>query len=174
MKKTILVMAVAISLFACTSPQVTKNNDADAENLAAFKENSKVTISVFEAFAKKDLNEWGKFISDSIKGHGPVYGQEAVVGKEVMKQRLEGFHKLFNNIKPNDIMLLPGVDTITYKPNGDVRAYVRWTDDGALNGAKLEHKYYAVFKFNKDHLMIDADEYFDVSGLINAATAPKK
>jgi ABC-type glycerol-3-phosphate transport system substrate-binding protein len=55
MKKTILVMAVAISLFACSTPQATSTNDADAASLAAFKENSKVTISVFEAFAKKDL-----------------------------------------------------------------------------------------------------------------------
>jgi hypothetical protein len=28
--------------------------------------------------------------------------------------------------------------------------------------------------FNKDHKLIDVDEYFDVTGLINAANAPKK
>ena len=57
--------------------------------------------------------------------------------------------------------------------NSDVRAYVRWTDD-AVNGAKIEHKYYAVLQFNKDHKVTLIDEYFDVTGMLNASTAPKK
>ena len=88
-------------------------------------------------------------------------------------QRLAGLHSIVNNIKANDIQLYPGVDSVTFKPSGDVRAYVRWTDDG-INGAKIEHKYYGVFKFNKDHKMIDTDEFFDISGVIKAATEPKK
>lgn len=174
MKNPILLMAIAIVLFACNTPQATSTTTEEDPNITAFKENSKITLSVFEAFANKDLNTWETFLSDSLKSHGAQYGGEATVTKEVLRQRLEGFHKLFNNIKPNDILFLPGVDTVTYKPNGDVRAYVRWTDDAALNGAKIEHKYYGVFKFNKDHKMIDTDEYFDVSGAIKAATDPKK
>ena len=175
MKKTILVAMIATTLFACSAPtEKPAESSADDAAMADFKENSKVTVLIFEAFAKKDLNEWSKYNSDTMKAHGPMYGQEAAVGKDSLKIRLEGFHKLFNNIKPNDILLLPGVDTVTYKPNGDVRAYVKWTDDGALNGAKIEHKYYSVLKFNKEHQLIDVDEYFDVSGLIQAATAPKK
>jgi len=175
MKKTLLAAIVATTLFACSAPAEKKAaTNADEAVSADFKENSKVAKSIFEAFAKKDMNSWDSFNADSIKAHGHQYGNEAVVGKAELRKRLEGFHKLFNNIKPNDILLLPGIDTVTFKPNGNVRAYVRWTDDGALNGAKIEHKYYCVMQFNKDHKLIDVDEYFDVTGLVNAATAPKK
>ena len=165
-------MAMAVSLFACTTPQSTTPS-ADDANLATFKENAKVTTALFEAFANKDLKAWSSNVSDTLKEHGAGYGLEATVTKEVLMQRLAGLHSIVNNIKANDIKLYPGLDSVTFKPNGDVRAYVRWTDDG-INGAKIEHKYYGVFKFNNDHKMTDADEYFDVSGLIKAATETKK
>ena len=171
MKKTILVALFATTLFACTTPQATTSTD-DA-TMATFKENAKVTTAVFEAFANKDLKTWASHVSDTLKAHGAGYGLEATVGKEELMQRLAGLHSIVNNIKANDIQLYPGLDSVTYKPNGDVRAYVRWTDDG-INGAKIDHKYYGVFKFNKDHKMTETDEFFDISGVIKAATETKK
>ena len=38
----------------------------------------------------------------------------------------------------------------------------------------VEHKFYGVYQFNKDHKIVDIDEYMDVTGVILAATAPKK
>jgi len=167
-------MATAISLFACTTPvEKTAATQSDDVIMAEFKENAKVTTAVFEAFANKDLQTWSSYVSDTLKAHGAGYGLEATIGKEELRKRLEGLHSIVNNIKANDIQLYPGLDSVTFKPNGDVRAYVRWTDDG-INGAKIEHKYYGVFKFNKDHKMIDTDEFMDISGVIKAATEPKK
>jgi hypothetical protein len=60
------------------------------------------------------------------------------------------------------------------KADGSVRTYVRWQSESIANGVKFNQKFYAVYKFNKYHKIIDADEYFDVTGLINAATAPKQ
>jgi hypothetical protein len=173
MKKTILVAMLATTLFACSNPQATTTANSDDANMATFKENAKVTTAVFEAFANKDLQTWGSYVSDTLKAHGAGYGSEATIGKEELMKRLAGLHSIVNNIKANDIQLYPGLDSVTYKPNGDVRAYVRWTDDG-INGAKIEHKYYGVFKFNKDHKMIDTDEFMDITGVIKAATDPIK
>jgi hypothetical protein len=113
-------------------------------------------------------------LSDTVKVHGPSYGEEAVVGREVLSQRLQGLHKLLSNIKANDIKLLPSMDEVTFKPDGGVRAYVRWTDDAIANGAKIEHKFYGVYQFNKDHKVVEIDEYMDITGIIKAATSPKK
>jgi hypothetical protein len=71
-------------------------------------------------------------------------------------------------------VMLPGLDTASMKADGSVRTYVRWQSESIANGVKFNQKFYAVYKFNKDHKIIDADEYFDVTGLINAATAPKQ
>jgi preprotein translocase subunit YajC len=173
MKKTILVMATAISFFACTNPEATTSTNSDEAMMADFKENSKVTTAVFEAFANKDLQTWASYISDTLKANGAGYGLEATIGKEELMKRLAGLHSIVNNIKANDIQLYPGLDSVTYKLNSDVRAYVRWTDDG-INGAKIEHKYYGIFRFNKDHKIIETDEFMDISGVIKAATEPKK
>ena len=96
-----------------------------------------------------------------------------ICSKAVYAQRLAGLHKIFTNIKANDIKLLPGLDEVTFRPNGDVRAYVRMTDDAIANGAKIEHKFYGVYQFNKEHKIINVDEYMDITGAIQAATAPK-
>jgi hypothetical protein len=174
MKQIALLLITTVSLFACTAKQNETSSNADDATMADFKENSKIILEGFENFSKNDLNAFSAQLSDSVKVYGPAYGEEALASKTIQIQRLAGFHKLLTNIKANDIKLLPGVDELTFKPDGGVRAYVRWTDDAIANGAKIEHKFYGVYQFNKDHKIVDIDEYFDVNGLIKAATEPKK
>jgi hypothetical protein len=52
-----------------------------------------------------------------------------------------------------------------------VRAYVIWSADFVNNAPKTDLKSYFVLKLNKDHKIYDHDEYFDVSGWFQAATA---
>ena len=52
MKKTILVMATAITLFACTNPQATTSSGSDDAMMAEFKENAKVQQLLLYHFLK--------------------------------------------------------------------------------------------------------------------------
>jgi cellulase/cellobiase CelA1 len=174
MKKIFLIASTAIILIACNSKQNETTSNTDDAAMADFKENSKVILAGFEAFTKNDTTTFKDNMSDTAKINGAAYGGEAIVGKAVYTQRLVGLHKIFTNIKANDIKLLPGVDEVTFRPNGEVRAYVRMTDDAIANGAKIEHKFYGVYQFNKDHKITNVDEYMDISGAIIAATTPKK
>jgi ketosteroid isomerase-like protein len=174
MKKTILVMALAISLFACSTPQATSTNDAGDAKMAEFKENTKVVEAGFNAFAKNDLVEFATYFADSSKFHGPGIGDTVDLSKAQLIERLTNFHKIIMNIHPNIEVIVPGLDTGTLKPDGSVRTYVRWQSESRINGTKFNQKFYAVYKFNKDHKIIDAEEFFDASGLVSAATAPKK
>jgi hypothetical protein len=174
MKKTILVMATAISLFACTNPQATTNSNSDDAGIVEFKENAKVIDAAFKAFAKNDLTEFATYIADTIQFHGPSINDTVAIGKEAMLERLANFHKINKNFNPVVEVMLPGLDTASMKADGSVRSYVRWQSESIGNGVKFNQKFYGVYKFNKDHKIIDADEYFDVTGLINAATAPKQ
>jgi len=173
MKKSILIALATITLFACNPNKNETISTTDDAGMSDFKENSKVILDGFENFSKNDLKTFSTYISDTVKVHGPTYGEESIANKTILIQRLEGFHKLLSNIKANDIKLLPGVDEVTFKADGGVRAYVRWTDDAIANGVKIEHKFYGVYQFNKDHKIVDIDEYMDVTGLIKAATALK-
>jgi hypothetical protein len=173
MKKITLFIITTISLFACNLKENETNSITDDAAMDDFKENSKIIFAGFEAFTKNDTTVAKDNMSDTAKINGAAYGGEAIVGKAVYAQRLAGLHKIFTNIKANDIKLLPGLDEVTFRPNGDVRAYVRMTDDAIANGAKIEHKFYGVYQFNKDHKIINVDEYMDITGAILAATAPK-
>lgn len=173
MKKTIYLALIATTLFACSAPAENKSvNNGDEAVSADFKENSKVALTLFHGFENKDMTPFDKNIADTAKIIGAKYGQ-GILTKAENTANLLALTKLFSVSKANDITLLPGIDTVTLKPNSDVRAYVRWTDD-ALNVAKIEHKYYALMQFNKDHKVILIDEYFDVTGMLNASTTPKK
>ncbi|MEI6190623.1 MAG: hypothetical protein WCP61_09405 [Chitinophagia bacterium] len=174
MKKTISIALASVILFACNPKQNETASNTDEAAMADFKVNSKLVLDGFEAFVNNDSITFNNNFSDTGKIHGPGYGEEGIVSKKVLLQRLQGLHKLLTNIKANDIKLLPGVDEVTFKPDGGVRAYVRWTDDAIANGVKIEHKFYGVYQFNKDHKVVDADEYMDITGIIKAATAPKK
>jgi cellulase/cellobiase CelA1 len=174
MKKIILFIITSLSIFACTPKQNETTLNTDDAAMADFKENSKVILAGFEAFTKNDTIVANENMSDTVKINGAAYGGEAIVGKAVYAQRLANLHKIFTNIKANDIKLVPGLDEVTFRPNGDVMAYVRMTDDAIANGAKIEHKFYGVYQFNKDHKITNVDEYMDITGAINAATAPKK
>jgi len=173
MKKITLFIITTISLFACNLKENETASITDDAAMDDFKENSKIILAGFEAFTKNDTTVAKDNMSDTAKINGAAYGGEAIVGKAVYAQRLAGLHKIFTNIKANDIRLLPGLDEVTFRPNGDVRAYVRMTDDAIANGAKIEHKFYGVYQFNKDHKIINVDEYMDITGAIQAATAPK-
>jgi hypothetical protein len=174
MKNSILLLITTFTLFACNPKQSETTSNTDDAAMADFKENSKVILAGFEAFTKNDTITAKDNMSDTAKIDGAAYGGEAIVGKAVYAERLAGFHKIFTNIKANDIKLLPGVDEVTFRPNGDVRAYVRMTNDGITNGAKIEHKFYGVYQFNKEHKIIFADEYMDITGAVKAATEVKK
>jgi hypothetical protein len=173
MKKITLFIITTISLFACNLKENETTSITDDAAMDYFKENSKIILAGFEAFTKNDTTVAKDNMSDTAKINGAAYGGEAIVGKAVYAERLASLHKIFTNIKANDIKLLPGLDEVTFRPNGDVRAYVRMTDDAIANGAKIEHKFYGVYQFNKDHKIINVDEYMDITGAILAATAPK-
>lgn len=170
MKKLLFGLCV-VSLFACATKEAKTTNDESAV-IEDFKENSKVALALFHAFENKDMKVFAENISDTAKIYGAKYG-DSTFTKDQNIANLSALTKLFSVSKANDIKLYPGVDSATFKIVPTVRAYVRWTDD-ALNGAKIEHKYYAVMEFNKDHKVVVIDEFFDVTGMLNAATSPKK
>jgi hypothetical protein len=174
MKKTILVALMATTLFACKQNETkTETNATTDDGIATFKENIKHTEAGFKAFASNNLTEWASYVSDTAKFNGPNFG-DSVVGKATEIERLTAFHKLHKNVVIKSISLVPSVDSVTLKPDGNVRAYVIFSSESKINGAKLEFKFYGYYKSNSDHKLVEADEYSDGTGVLNAAMAPKK
>ena len=174
MKKTILVMATAISLFACSNPQATTTANSDDATMATYKENAKVVELALQAFAKNDLAEFGTYVADTAKFHGPGFNDTVAYTKAQWIERLASFHTILKDIKANIEVTVPGLDTASLKPDGSVRTYVIWQSESIINGHKYNNKFYSVFKLNADHKIIDEDQYFDATGVVADAMAPKK
>jgi len=175
MKKIILCFLVSASLIACTNQETTTNGD-DA-NIATFKENSKLVEASMNAFTKNDLTTWDTYFADSLKFHSADYGKDApdsALNLSATRLRLAGFHKLVKNLNAKFEQFVPDLDVVTYKPNGSVRAYITMSAESISNGTKMSHKMYQVYTFNKDHKIVDIDEYFDITGAVLVGTAPKK
>ncbi len=166
-------MATAISLFACNTPQAS-SNDSDDAAMVTFKENAKVVESGLKAFAKNDLAEFATYVSDTAKFYGPGFNDTVALSKADWIKRLESFHTILTDIKANIVGSYPGVDTVTYKPDGGVRTYVIWESVSKVNGHKYNNKFYSTFKLNADHKIIEENQFFDATGIVADAMAPKK
>ena len=176
MKKLLLCILVSVSLIACTNQEIKTTNGDDA-NIATFKENSKIVEASMNAFTKNDPKAWDSYFADSAKFHSADYGKDApdsALNLSAARLRLAGFHTIVKNINAKFEQFVPDLDVVTYKPNGSVRAYIRMSGESISNGTKMSHKMYHVYTFNKDHKIVDIDEYFDVTGAVLVATAPKK
>jgi ABC-type glycerol-3-phosphate transport system substrate-binding protein len=167
MKKILIVLVMVASLAACTS-QETKTEGEDP-NMVLFRENAKVVDAAFKAYSKKDLKEFATYQADSLKVHSAQFGGKDSNKAEFL-ERSANFFKLINNINVK-VTLLPGVDEVTLKTDGSVRAYVIWSADFVNNAPKSELKSYFSLKLDKDHKIYDHDEYFDVSGWFQVASA---
>ena len=166
-------MATAISLFACSTPEA-KTAGSDDAAMTAFKENAKIVESGLMAFAKNDLAEFATYVSDTAKFYGPGFNDTVAIGKKEWIERLAGFHTILKDVTANIVGSYPGLDSVTYKPDGAVRSYVMWTSESKINGKKYNTKFYGVYKLNADHKIVDANEFFDATGIVTDAMAPKK
>jgi ABC-type glycerol-3-phosphate transport system substrate-binding protein len=171
MKKILIALVMVASLAACTTKETI--TEVEDPNMVLFKENAKVVDAAFKAYSNKDLKEFATYQADSLKVHSAQFGGKDSNKAEFL-ERSVNFFKLINNIQVK-VTLLPGVDEVTLKPDGSVRAYVIWSADFVNNAPKSDLKSYFSLKLNSDHKIYDHDEYFDVSGWLNvAAAAPSK
>ena len=167
MKNILVSILVLASMIACTSKQTT--TEGEDPNMVLFRENAKVVDAAFKAYSKKDLKEFASYQADSLKVHNAQFGGKDSNKAEFL-ERSVNFFKLINNINVK-VTLLPGVDEVTLKTDGSVRAYVIWSADFVNNAPKSELKSYFSLKLDKDHKIYDHDEYFDVSGWFQVASA---
>jgi hypothetical protein len=111
----------------------------------------------FDAFCSKDSAKVSSFISDTVVRIAPGYGDTST-SKSYWMKICKGWWPLFFDLTTKDVVMLPAIKPTTLKPDGNVSVYATWVDN-AVNGIKIIHKYHGLFKFNKDHKIIFADEY---------------
>jgi len=171
MKKTILWSLPFIALLACNQnqkPVETQSKSAEAK--AQYEKNLAVFKAAVTAFENEKIDEWAASVADNAVWHPAAYGA-AVGTKEDWKKALSFYATNWDSLKLKNATFLPGMDSVTHELDGSVRYYGIWTGTHK-SGVRTASPFYGSFDFNKDGKVIDATEFFDVGGLMNAV-APK-
>ena len=177
--KKIIFSFVLFSISSCTNS--TKKDDAfiktgdtskkDSDAKAMYERNLNSLKTGIAAFENKKLDDWAATVSDTTIWNSAAYGSSPA-GKEEWKKNLSDYITEWNNLKLKYPDFLPGIDSATHEFDGSVRYYGIW-EGIHKSGVKTSVNFYATYDFNKDGKIINASEFFDVGGLMNAIRTKK-
>lgn len=151
--KKIILLFVGILFVGCNS------NPKYESNLAVAKK-------WVQAFEDQNIELWKEAVSEDLQDIAPMYGM-GMVDYETSLQVAEFYIQNYTDVKFNDPVWLPGIDTLTMKPDGSVRAYGRWSGKSLSTGREFSLMSYHNFDF-EDGKISSTGEYFDATGMVNA------
>ena len=151
--KKIILLFVGILFVGCDS------NPKYESNLAVAKK-------WVQAFEDQNIELWKEAVSEDLQDIAPMYGM-GMVDYETSLQDAEFYIQNYTDVKFNDPVWLPGIDTLTMKPDGSVRAYGRWSGKSLSTGREFSLMSYHNFDF-EDGKISSTGEYFDATGMVNA------
>ena len=105
-------------------------------------------------------------MSEDLRDQAPLYGM-GEVDYATSQQIAEFYINSYTDVKFNDPMWLPGIDTGTMTLDGSVRAYGVWTGKSKSTGRTFTLPSYHNFDF-ADGKIVYTGEYFDATGMTNA------
>ena len=131
-----------------------------------YEANKKLAQKWVETFETGNIDLWEEVVSKDVIDISPMYGM-GEINYEASKQIAEFYVNNYTDVKFNDPVWLPGIDTLTMKPDGSVRAYGVWTGTSKSTGRSFSLTSYHNFDF-EDGKITSTGEYFDATGMINA------
>tara|TARA_B100001175_G_scaffold281604_1_gene260101 strand:- start:14151 stop:14942 length:792 start_codon:yes stop_codon:yes gene_type:complete len=153
MKKGILLL-LSIVVASCQ----TSHKDYEANKALAEK--------WVETFETENMDLWDQVVSKDVMDVSPIYGMGRV-GYQSSRQIAEFYVNNYTDVKFNDPVWLPGIDTLSLKPDGSVRAYGTWTGKSKSTGRTFSMLSYHNFDFEGGKI-ISTGEYFDATGMVNS------
>ena len=163
MKNLCSIVALLV-LFAACQPATDNSSDE------TFKKNSATVIAYLKAFQAENVDY--SIYSNDLIFRDTGFGSKDTVTLEQMKEGDKNLFAMydFKIIGFDTLVLLPGVDNITRKPDGSVRYYGDWevrrpaTDSTTAKTGIL--KSYESFDFDSEGKIRLQQIYGDFSGLV--------
>ena len=136
----------------------------EAKNL--YERNLTTLKKAITALENENIEEWAETVSDTTIFNSAAFGSSPA-GKEDWKKVLMNYFAEWDSLKLNYPDFLPGIDSATHHFDGSVRYYGLWTGVHK-SGVKATVNMYATYDFNTEAKIVNASEFFDVGGLMNA------
>ena len=131
-----------------------------------YKANLELAKKWVQVFENQDIELWKEIMSKDLLDQAPLYGM-GEVDYATSQQIAEFYINNYTDVKFNDPVWLPGIDTGSMTLDGSVRAYGVWTGTSKSTGRTFTLPSYHNFDF-ADGKIIYTGEYFDATGMTNA------
>jgi hypothetical protein len=172
MKKFFLFATFIAFIVSCNQESKTETASTEDADMKALYEKNLATLKTgIDAIEKGDLDAWAANVADSVVFNSPSFG-DTIHTKAHWRDLINFFTTNWSGLELTNAIFLPGIDTASHKPDGSVRYYGTWTGVHS-SGIKTDINFYGTFDFNSDNKIVNASEFFDVGGVLNAVT-PKK
>ena len=164
-KNLILSFFIALVAFSCVvnnQKVYDKSDDLYTKNLATAKK-------FFELFLTEDTEAQKPLICPGVTHYPPFYGSEPVKYDGFVSGN-KAWMDNFDDIRYDARVWLPGTDSLGVK-DGSVRTYGTWSAKSMANGITIKVRAYHYFDFNGAGQIHEIGDFFDASGVMNAAMA---
>jgi hypothetical protein len=152
-----------VSLLVLASGQALSQTP-DAKTL--YEKNVATLKAAIAAFENEQIDVWASYVADNAEWSPPAYGASKGT-KDDWKKALTMYMADWDNLKLNNPIFLPGIDSATHDFDGSVRYYGEW-DGVHKSGVKTAVNFYGTYDFNKEGKISSGAEFFDIGGLMNA------
>ena len=172
--KKIFLPIIFFVVLSCNDGSVTTNNieKKDPDTKSLYQKNLKSLQAGIRAFENKNLDEWAATVSDTTIWNSAAYGSSPA-GKAEWRKYLTAYIADWDSLRLLYPDFLPGIDSATHEFDGSVRYYGIWSGMHK-SGVRTSVNFYATYDFDKEGKIVNASEFFDVGGLMNAINKPKQ
>lgn len=181
MKLFIFLIFIISAIYSCSEssnsesvssePGKSGYNSQSPEAKTLYERNLTTLKKGISAFENKNIDEWMPTVSDTTIWNAATYGSLPGT-KQDWKKSLVAYFAEWDSIKLNYPDFLPGIDSATHEFDGSVRYYGIWTGIHR-SGVRTSVNMYATYDFNREGIIVNASEFFDMGGLMNAVKAKK-
>jgi hypothetical protein len=156
-----LLLSLIIVLSACTQ----------SDNLALYNTNLEIAKKAMSCYeTPTDFETFKSLVSEDVKHQSPMYGQGLVDYDGVLGQA-SFYMQGFTNVKFENAVWLPGVDSTSLSNDGSVRVYGTWSGESLETGNSFSVDSYHYFDI-EDGKITSSGDYFDATGMVMAVSAP--
>jgi hypothetical protein len=172
MKKVIFFFIALSGLYACKTTVKSEDAPKVADAKMLYEKNLASLKKGITAVENEKLDDWAETVADTTIWNSAVYGSSPA-GKADWRKELSNYIADWDSLTLNYTDFLPGIDSATHEFDGSVRYYGIW-NGVHKSGVHTSVNFYATYDFNEDGKIINASEFFDVGGLMNAINAKVK
>ena len=156
-----LLLSLIVVLSACTQ----------SDNLALYNTNLEIAKKAMSCYeTPTDFETFKSLVSEDVKHQSPMYGQGLVDYDGVLGQA-SFYMQGFTNVKFENAVWLPGVDSTSLSNDGSVRVYGTWSGESLETGNSFSVDSYHYFDI-EDGKITSSGDYFDATGMVMAVSVP--